>query len=56
MCSFKNNNHHQRAKGITETQKWANNKRAEGVAVIPCNWPFARRERGRKLQKNDEPK
>jgi len=28
----------QRAKGVIETQKWANNKRAEGVVVIPCNW------------------
>ena len=34
--SFKNNN--QRAKGVIETQKWANNKRAGGVAVIPCYW------------------
>ena len=34
--SFKNNN--QRAKGVIETQKWANNKRAGSVAVIPCYW------------------
>jgi len=33
--SFKNNN--QRAKGVIETQKWANNKKAGGVTVIPCN-------------------
>jgi len=51
--SLKINN--QRAKGVIETQKWANNKRAGSVAVISCYWLLhvGKKERA---SKNNKPK